>query len=303
MTKSTLPAILQHLDELTYAEMKRLKHTVDRYVAMNQVGEIITQREESVCECPHCSSPDFSRWVFTKQGLQRYKCKDCSRTFNPLNGSPLHRMRKGDKWIKYSKLMWQGAPLRRCAKEVGVSLRTAFRWRHVLLSKPNNALIAPLSGVIEADETFINKSLKGKKLPLSEQLSRRPQTPILIAMNRDGAIIHEVVERNTKENISNFLRPMITDGSVLCTDGNLSYLSVVKDRYIDHKRVVAIDNVRVIDGVYHIQNLNNYIMRLKAWLSRFKGVSIDYLPNYLSWFRFMDQNEETDQKWLHYALD
>ena len=127
--------------------------------------------------------------------------------------------------------------------------------------------------------------------------------PIFIALDRTGAISHKVLERNTKENIQAQLKPLLSAGSVLCTDGNLSYKGIAKELDIDHKRLIAIDNVRVIDGVYHIQTLNNYMKRFKVWLKRFNGIGTDYIENYLSWFRFMERNsEDSDQTWIKEAL-
>jgi len=75
-----------------------------------------------------------------------------------------------------------------------------------------------------------------------------------------AAVNERVLKRNTKEEIQGFIKRLLTDGSVLCTDGNLSYKGLDEDLNILHKRLVASDNQRVEDGIYHIQTLNNYIM-------------------------------------------
>ena len=81
---------------------------------------------------------------------------------------------------------------------------------------------------------------------------------------------------------------------MLCTDGNLSYQTIVKNLpfELDHKRLIAIDNQRVIEGIYHIQTLNNWMMCWKQWLRQFNGVGTDYLDNYIAWFRQMDQSQD-----------
>ena len=67
-----------------------------------------------------------------------------------------------------------------------------------------------------------------------------------------------------------------------------------------HKRLIGLDNQRVIEGIYHVQTLNNY---MKGWLKRFNGIGTDYIENYLSWFRFMEDNKEySDQTWIKEAL-
>ena len=149
--------------------------------------------------------------------------------------------------------------------------------------------------------------LKGKG-NLTAQRGKRgggriQQVPILIAMDRTGTITHQVLERNTRENIQAALAPLLSEGSVLCTDGNQSYRGIARDLNVDYKRLIGLDNQRVIDEVYHIQTLNNYIMRWKTWLARFNGIGKAYAPNYLSWFRFMEQHSEnSEQTWIKEAL-
>jgi hypothetical protein len=72
----------------------------------------------------------------TRQGIQRFKCKSCNKTFNALADSPLYRMKKSEKWIEYTKLMWEGVSLRKSAKALDITLRTSFRWQHMFKPLP-----------------------------------------------------------------------------------------------------------------------------------------------------------------------
>ena len=211
----------------------------------------------------------------TRQGIQRFKCKSCDKTFNALADSPLYRMRKPQKWIEYTKLMWEGVSLRKAAKALDITLRTSFRWRHILIKAPARANPSKLMGVIEADETFLPESFKGKR-KIDRKSRKRgggrvKLVPIFIALDRTGAISHKVLERNTKEHLQAQLKLLLSSGSVLCTDGNLSYKGIAKELDIDHKRLIGIKNIRVINGIYHIQTLNNDMKRFKGWLRRFNG--------------------------------
>jgi transposase-like protein len=125
-----------------------------------------------------------------------------------------------------------------------------------------------------------------------------------LALDRSGSVSHHVLERNTKEELSAALKPLLSPDSVLCTDGNLSYKTIVKELKIniDHKRLVALDNTRVLDGIYHIQTLNNFMKRWKAWMVKFNGVGTAYLDHYLAWFRFMERCDGDDACWLKEAL-
>jgi len=48
--------------------------------------------------------------------------------------------------------------------------------------------------------------------------------------------------------------------------------------------------IRVVEKVFHIQNVNAYHSRFKTWIRRFNGVATKYLPNYLGWYRWLDGN-------------
>src|SRR5215213_1757044 len=52
------------------------------------------------------------------------------------------------------------------AKRCGVAASTAFRWRHRFLQAPALDKPTKLTGIVEADETFILESFKGKRSDL-----------------------------------------------------------------------------------------------------------------------------------------
>ncbi len=97
-------------------------------------------------------------------GLKRYMCKVRERTFNALTGTPLAHLQKREKWLEYARAIVDGLSLRKTAKRVGVHLETSFRWRHRFLATSKGAQATAVTGLVEADETFILRSAKGSKL-------------------------------------------------------------------------------------------------------------------------------------------
>ncbi|MDY6891885.1 MAG: IS1595 family transposase [Pseudomonadota bacterium] len=309
MDKKDLDQLTEGLGELTYPQLKRIRGIIESLISSNQTGKAIADREQEISQCPHCEHEHFVKHGTTARGQQRYKCKnpDCKRTFNSLTGTPLERMRMPDKWHQYSQGMWLTNKIRDAAKELGINVKTAWAWRHRMLANPSLNKPSELHGIIEADETFLPESFKGSKQMPREPRKRgggdSPKVPIFLALDRNGAVTHRVLERNTIEQLKLALTPVVTPESVLCTDGNLSYKRIVKDLpfEIDHKRLIALDNERVIDGVYHIQTLNNWMMRWKQWLKQFYGVGTAFVDHYLSWFRQMDGTDR-DESWVVMAL-
>jgi hypothetical protein len=87
-----------------------------------------------------------------------------------------------------------------------VDYTTAFRWRHRFLEALNRDKPASLSGIVEANETFIPESFKGKRRALPRAARKRggkasrwglsaEQIPVMVARDRTGATIDAVLPR------------------------------------------------------------------------------------------------------------
>jgi transposase-like protein len=85
--------------------------------------------------CPHCASREIVGWG-RSDGLLRYRCKACRRTFNALTKTPMAHLRKKEKWLDHAQAMIEGKSLAKTAKLCGVHPTTAFRWRHRFLRAP-----------------------------------------------------------------------------------------------------------------------------------------------------------------------
>ena len=120
----------------------------------------------------------------------------------------------------------------------------------------------------------------------------------MIALDRYENETETVLLDKSYQQIAPAIEPLISRGSVLCTDGNQSYIQVAENTGVIHKRLIISDKKRVEDEVYHIQTLNNYISRLRGWMARFHGVGTDYLKNYLAWFRVKEQRRDDTKSWL-----
>src|SRR5688572_27858607 len=67
-----------------------------------QPGQCLRLIEEAAGNrsCPDCGSKRCHR-CGVANGLQRYRCVVCRRSFNALTGTPLARLRLRDKWLTY----------------------------------------------------------------------------------------------------------------------------------------------------------------------------------------------------------
>ena len=81
------------------------------------------------------------------------------------------------------------------------------------------------------------------------------------------------------------LRPLLAWDAVLCSDGGEKgpIALAARNMGVAHRAVNLSKGIRVVAGVYHIQNANAYHSRLKGWMRRFHGVATKYLEHYLGW--------------------
>lgn len=126
-----------------------------------------------------------------------------------------------------------------------------------------------------------------------------PLVPALIALDRYGRESDAVLLDKSLQEIQPVLQPLLAAGSILCTDGNQSYIKIAEaGTGIIHKRLIAKEHHRVEGDVFHIQTLNNYVSRWHEWMRKFRGVGTAYLANYLAWFRTAIQEPNTALSWI-----
>jgi transposase-like protein len=257
--------------------------------------------------CPWCGGKLYRKYGKDK-GSQRFKCKACSRTFTEYTGTWLDGLHKKSQVVDYIERMLEGQSLDKISKGLGMSKKTAFDWRHKILSSLSQDKGNEMSGIVESDETFFEESEKGNK-HLTRRLSRKRgsssspkekkkrgisnnKAAVIATADRQGKMNLSVASlgRISKEDIACCMVNPLNINTILCTDGHVSYKGFALDNHLTHVVLRADLNQHVKQGVYHIQNVNSIHNRLKKWIGNtFWGVSTKYLQNYLEWFRLNEK--------------
>ena len=304
---------LDRLSSLTRRQRERLLALLQSAAGLDRARDIIDRPEPAALACPRCQATHPYRHGHV-HGLQRYRCRACSRTFNALSGTPLARLRHKARWLDYLDNMLESRSVRRSASEVGVASATSFRWRHrfLMLSKDDRA--ERLGGIAEADEMYVLESHKG-----SRQLDRPPrkrggkatkrgisneQMCILVARDRSGQVIDAITGKGalTPGQLSTHLGPRLARDVLLVTDSHAAYPPFARELGITHATVNASAGVRT-RGALHIQNVNAYHSRMRAWLLPFRGIASRYLSHYFGWRWALDgQRVATSEGFLSAAL-
>lgn len=303
MGQREMQRLLALVERLSRAQRQELLDKLRAQATASEAIELVESVGGHVRGCPHCASFRVVRNGLA-DGLQRYKCRACGKTFNALTGTPLARLRHKGKWLEQARAMADGLTVHRAAEHLGVAASTAFRWRHRFLALPRGVKPTALAGVAEIDETYVLQSFKGRKGKVVGRKPRkrggraakrglsREQIPVMVARDRSGATTDYVLTDTRKPAVMAVLKPILPPDAVVCTDGGGSIGQAVKDLGLEHHAVVTSSGVHAI-GAWHIQNVNSYHGRLKQWMRRFNGVATVYLENYLGWFRALDRTPRT----------
>ena len=206
--------------------------------------------------CPHCGDFSIGAWG-RANGMPRYRCKACRKTFTPLTG------------------------------------------RHRFLSALNQDKPKSLSGIVEADETFILESFKGQHKGLPRPSRKRggkankrglseEQIPVIVARDRTGATLDAVLPRLDAVSLTAALGGVMAPSTDFCCDGGSAITAFARRAKLNIHVLPAPGNPQPKAPEYHINNVNAYHGRLKEWLRRFHGVATKNLSNYLSWRRTME---------------
>lgn len=301
----------------TQAEILRLfnilseedKDKVLKELSQSSAGETVRIEDAHVVCCPHCESK-----LFVKNGkrgnIQKYKCKACCKVFTPKTGTSLHRIQNPNKFELYKALMLESYyPIKQIAKKVGISIQTAFDWRHKVLSgiaKEDEAF----EGITEIDDIWFLYSQKGRKgLKYSRKRggSKRAgdndfQAKLLITSDRNQTNNMSLVRigRLKKADIERKVSGKFSEDCTLVSDKHRSIAAFAKSEKLNHICFKSSDHTA--GGEYHVQNINNMATDLKTIINRtLKGVSTKYLQNYANWYQIRRKKieiEELDKRLL-----
>ena len=310
---------MKNLD-LLFAQIQSLKPDELKLVADSIMaalkGEPSTDctQSEKITICRKCGEKGgIAKFGKDGSGKQRYRCKYCGCTFTATSDSTISHTRCNlSKWEKYIECLLAGLSLEKCSQLCGISVRTAFLWRHKILSVlQNDQDNRVLAGIIELDEAFFPISYKGNRTKSTNFTMPREaykrgtdsnaqigsRACVMCALERNGQAYGEVLGKGqpTIAMLSHAFDTRILNDSIVLSDravGARHYFERNED--LQHITLAAVANPKKkfgppeVKGAFHIQNINNMHSRLRKFLRPYNGVSTKYLNHYVNLFIWID---------------
>ncbi|MBB4268136.1 IS1595 family transposase [Roseospira visakhapatnamensis] len=291
MDRDTFLVWLSEIDGLTPEQRAEAARVLDGPSSLESLLDLLEQRVGAERRCPHCETTG-AVIRGRANGLRRYHCRGCNKTFNALTGTPLARLRHKELWGAFAEALRAGDTIAESADRCGVAGSTAFRWRHRFL-RAAKAEPEKLRGIVEADETSMLDSRKGER-----KLDRKPrkrggkaakrglskeQVPILIATDSSGQTFSAILDTVNAETLAEHLEPVILKDALLVSDGHRAYPPCAQALGVTHEVLNQSAGERV-RGDLHLQTVNSRHARLKDLLRRHRGIATKYLDSYLTWY-------------------
>lgn len=243
--------------------------------------------------CPRCESDKISRIAKRRQ----FDCDSCRYQFSVRVGTLFHDSKLPVwKWFLAVYLMVEskkGISANQLKRTLGVSYKTAWYLCHRIRSAMEDEGGELLSGIVEADETYVGGKLSGLKDRKEASRHRRDnKTVVLGAVECGGKVRLRVAPDATHESVHGFLDDVVADDAeAIYTDSHRSYRGIgdhnTRHEYVDHS---ADEWVR---GQIHTNTVESvWSLFDRSVIGAYHKLSVKHLPAYLDEAAFRWNNRE-----------
>lgn len=243
--------------------------------------------------CPRCDSDKLSRI----RSRDQFDCDSCRYQFSALAGTVFHDSHLPlRKWFIAAYLMTEskkGISANQLKRMIGVSYKTAWYLSHRIRSAMLECAPELLTGVVEADETYIGGKSRGFSTKQDAARGRmRNKAIVLGAIERGGKVRLRMVPNARKANVLDFLQDVVADeAAAIYTDTVRSY-----DKVGDQDTVHASVNHSREEwarGDVHTNTMENvWSLFDRAVIGSYHQLSRKHLAAYLREFEWRFNNRE-----------
>ena len=209
-------------------------------------------------DCPKCLKPSKFHRVKKRRV---YECQRCGHQICPCVGTPMENTHLPlHKWL-YAMYLFStsrhGVAAKELERQLGIPYKTAWRMAHEIrkyMAEVDGEI--PLSGTVEADETYVGGKVKGKGRGYKGN-----KTIVFGMLERGGDVMTKVVPNVRKNTLQPIIKENVESGSAVHTDELKSYGGLDKAGY-EHETVDHSAG-QYVNGDSHVNGMEGYWARLK----------------------------------------
>jgi transposase-like protein len=256
--------------------------------------------------CERCGKERTFKRYETTPPRPAWFCSACGARIHPLKGTIFEKSSTSlQMWFYAMYIMAStrcGVSAKQLERELGVTYKTAWRMFNLI----RNQLMAdddptPLSGEVEADETFVGgKPRAGRPMPKNAHWDRKAM--VFGAVERRGRVRVEVVPNSRAVVVQPKVREYVLPGSMLFTDDFHAYKGLGTRGEYTHKRINHSARVYV-KGDTHTQTIEGFFGLFKSGVrGAYHAVSHKWLQGYLNEYAWRYNRRDSDESMFHALL-
>jgi len=242
--------------------------------------------------CKFCNSTYLQKDGFTKNGIQRYRCRECSKRYTLTKNSIFenHKIPISE-WIEYLLSLFREQSFTSISKMNKNSYTTTNYWLKkvfLLIDDYQNNII--LSNNIQIDETFY--SVVKREIPIIKGKKQRglSNSKICIGIACDDTHVYCSVEgtgktsmRKTTDTFIDHIKP----GATLIHDAEKSHNELVQLLNLTSIQYHSKDLKGLSDEDNPLNPINTRCSQLKRFLNSHSGFNRNELQNLLNLYSFI----------------
>lgn len=242
-------------------------------------------------ECPRCESKKISRIAKRRQ----FDCDECRYQFSVRVGTIFHDSKLPLwKWFLAVYIMGEskkGVSANQLKRMLGVSYKTAWYLCHRIRAAMVDENAEPLSGIVEADETWHG----GKRTGTGSGPYASGNKHIIIgAVERGGEVRLRLTGGRDRATLSKFLNEVIDgDADALYTDSWIGYRGTGMEKFAGKHEPVDHSAKEWVRGEVHTNTVEGvWSLFKRSVIGSYHQISVKHLPAYLDEFAFRFNNRE-----------
>ena len=304
---SDATALQSFIDECTQ------KNYHKRHPKPTATGEAELLNSLDVDECRRCGSSDIQRFGYTPNGIQRYKCKECMRTFTVLTNTIFdsHKIPLTE-WLDFLLSIFGHGSINLVSKTNRNACNTTRFWMSkVFLVLQNYQADLMLRKDIQLDETYYKvrqPDIETKEGGMQYRGLSRNQICIGIACDNTTIICFvEGKGKPTKQGTLLAFESHIEYGATISHDMEQAHDSLVTLLDLKSIEYDSREIKKLPDSENPLNRVNQYCRSLKHFLNAHSGFIRNDLQDYLNLFAFImnppNDKHEKVEKFMNQALN
>ena len=278
-------SFVEKLISSTMKEWYDAKHRI----ASNEEIEFINSITPLACH--HCMSKAFIKYGKLENGIIRYKCKECNKTFNNLTNTIFdsHKIPISE-WFEYLLHLFEFHSIKSSSRDNKNANSTGKYWLIKIFEVLKNyQKKIVLSGDVVYDETFFNV-VKSKKILKDGKGYRWNGNSICIAVGYDGfrtLILSQNTSKPSSKSTFETMWKHIEPYSKFIHDGDASHIKLIK--FLDLKdRFCKGSYAKLLpDDQNPLTPINNIHSFIKKFMRNHEGFSTENIQDWMNLISFI----------------